>query len=394
MTPSLILDIVLVIGLVLYTIHGFRNGFALSIGGLLGFAAGAVAAFFAIPLVASWVPSTGWRVPAVLLAVLGLTALGQVLGSAIGRVIRGSLGKTPLRSLDRALGAVVNFVVAAIVISMLAFGLNSLGVPFLSTLIASSKVISTVDAVTPAPVRALEAQVRSLVAQDGLPRLFTAINPDTTVAVPAQTSGNTAQQDAAKSVVKITGNAYQCGQNQSGSGFVVSGNRVITNAHVVAGVANPVVEAPNGKSGTGKVVYFDPQNDLAVIAVNGLGTVPLTMGTNLPVGATAAFDGYPLGGPFSTAQAAVQQVSTVAVPNIYDADASEREVYYLSATVQEGNSGGPLVSTAGKVVGVIFAKSATSANLGFALTTTELEPVMQAAAGYSATVSSGHCTRG
>jgi S1-C subfamily serine protease len=394
MPGSLVLDLILCLLLLGYTIHGFRAGFVLSMAGIIGFVAGAVAAFFAIPLIASWVTAPQWRLPLILLAVVVLIGFGQAVGTSLGRLLRRSVDRTPLRIVDRVFGAIVTLVVAAIVTSMLAFGIGSLGVPFVSSAIASSGVVQTIDRITPDPVKALEAQVRGLVAQNGLPRLFEAIGSTANVPVPAAGAGTAAQQAAAASVVKITGNAYQCGQNQSGSGFIAARGRIITNAHVVAGVSEPVVEMPSGGAYTGRVVYFDGVHDLAVIAVNGLTTTALPLGPNLTQGEPAVFDGYPLGGPFVSAPAAVRGVNTVDVPDIYGANPTPRDVYYLSANVQEGNSGGPVLDASGRVAGVIFAKSATTASLGFAMTTDDLTPVVAEASSLSAAVSSGHCTRG
>jgi S1-C subfamily serine protease len=394
MPGSIILDVLLCLLLLTYTIYGFRAGFALSLAGIVGFVVGAIAAFFAIPLVAGWVSASQWRLPAIIGAIILLIGGGQAIGVALGRLIRRQVNKSPLRTLDRVLGAAVTLVVAAIVTSMLAFSLGSLGVPFVSQAIGSSAVVTTIDRITPDPIKSLEATVRSLVAQDGLPRLFDAIGTGAPVAVPSDGTATAAQQAAAQSVVKIVGNAYQCGQNQSGSGFVVSAGRVVTNAHVVAGVSEPVVESQGGGAWPGRVVYFDTANDLAVLAVPGLPTSPLSLGTDLGTGAKAVFDGYPLGGPFRSGPAAVQSVSTVEVPDIYGANPSPREVYYLAADVQEGNSGGPLLDSGGRVAGVVFAKSATAQHLGFAMTTGVLRPVVSQAPGLSAAVSSGYCTKG
>ncbi|MET4783085.1 MarP family serine protease [Glaciihabitans sp. UYNi722] len=394
MPGPIILDIALCLVLIAYTIYGFRAGFALSLASLLGLIVGAVAAFFAIPLVTGWVSASEWRLPAIIGAVILLLGLGQALGVGIGRAIKRGVNKSPLRLLDRLLGAVITLVVTAIVMSMIAFGLGSLGVPFVSQAIGSSAVVNTINRITPDPVKSLEATVRSLVAQDGLPRLLGAIGNGTPVAAPADGAATAAQQTAAQSVVKIVGNAFQCGQNQSGSGFVVSSGRVVTNAHVVAGVTEPVVQTQDGGAWSGRVVYFDTVNDLAVLAVSGLPTTPLNLGTDLAPGTKAVFDGFPLGGPFRSGPAAVQSTSTVDVADIYGANPSPRNVYYLAADVQEGNSGGPLLDSGGKVAGLVFAKSATSQHLGFAMTTGVLRPIVSQAASLSAAVSSGHCTRG
>ncbi len=62
--------------------------------------------------------------------------------------------------------------------------------------------------------------------------------------------------------------------------------------------------------------------------------------------------------------------------------------------MQPGNSGGPLLAPDGRVVGVIFAKSLDDPSTGYALTTTEVQPVLQAAASASTPVSTGSCVAG
>ncbi len=393
MTGSVILDLLLLLLLFAYTVYGFRRGFILSLASLVGIVAGAVAAFFSIPLVTQWVTTSQWRLPVILIVVVVLIAAGQAAGAAIGRLIRRGVDRTPLRVVDRVLGAAISLVASALVVSMLAFGFGSLGVPAVSQAIGSSAVVSTIDQVTPPAVKSVEAQVRSLFALDGLPRLFQALGSGSPLPIPSG-GATAAQQAAARSVVKITGNAYQCGQNQSGSGFVSSSGRVVTNAHVVAGVTEPVVLTPDGGTYTGRVVYFNAVQDLAVIAVPGLPTAPLPIGADLVTGETAVFDGYPLGGPFVSGPAAVQNVATIESPDIYGANPSPRQVYFLAANVQEGNSGGPVLDAAGSVAGLIFARSATTNNLGFAMTTQQLAPVVAKAQALTGPVSSGNCTRG
>ena len=211
----------------------------------------------------------------------------------------------------------MNLVVAALVMSMLAFSISSLGVPFVSQQLAESRVIRFIDGLTPNPVKTTMAQLRSAVIGDGIPRLIEGIGQEQQVAVPNANTDTPALNRAAGSVLKIAGTAFQCGQNQTGTGFVVSPGRVVTNAHVVAGVSQPVVEVPGGGAMPGRVVYFDGKRDLAVLAVDGLPTAPLPLSPDLPAGSTAAFAGYPHGGPFQSKPATVQDISTVLVPDIY-----------------------------------------------------------------------------
>ncbi|MGR0159325.1 MarP family serine protease [Paenarthrobacter nitroguajacolicus] len=388
-----ILDLALILMLLSYLIYGLRNGFMVTLGGIAGFVIGAIAAFVAVPLVSGWVTDSGWRLTATVGAAVVLIALGHGLGTMIGRKIRHAVRIKPLHAVDRLIGGVVSVVVAALVMSMLAFSISSLGVPFVSQQLAGSRVIRYIDTITPTPVKSTMAQLRSTVIGDGIPKLIEGIGPVTPVPVPNASTDTPALNQAAESVLKIAGTAFECGQNQTGSGFVVSPGRVVTNAHVVAGVSQPVVEVPDGGALPGRVVYFDPQRDIAVLAVDGLQSSPLPMSADLPEGSPAAFAGYPHGGPFQSKPATVQGISTIIVPDIYGDNPSPELVYKLAGDVQPGNSGGPLLTVQGEVAGLIFAKTTTDAALGFALTMADLEPVAAQASGLNSPVSPGQCTR-
>ena len=390
-----ILDVLLVIILLGYLFAGYRSGFVRSVSAFVGVAAGAVTAYFAIPLVNGWVAAPEWRVPAVVVVAIALILLGHTIGSSVGRVIRTRLKKTPLNLVDRVLGAAVNAVAAALIASLLAISVTSLGIPLFSQAIGASTVLRTITALTPDPVEAYLAELRSTVVDDGIPLITEALGGITTSPeLPLADTGTPALTEAARSVVRITGNAFECGQNQSGSGFVVAADRVVTNAHVVAGVTRPIVEVPGEGALPGSIVYFDPVKDLAVIAVDGLPASALELSPTLAVGATAVVDGYPYGGPFTTGPASVLSVATSSVADIYGGDTAPREIYTLAADVRSGNSGGPLLTESGAVAGVIFATSAELENVGYALTMAELNPVAAQATALSAPVGSGACTRG
>lgn len=393
MTESLVLDVLLVIALVGYLTYGLRNGLSSAIFAIAGVVAGIIAAFFATPFVSAWVPTPILRLVVTILVVIGLVTLGHALGAAIGRGIRRGIARSPLSGLDRLLGAVVTVVAAALAATVLSTSVAQLGVPVLSRAIAGSTVLRTIAVLTPDPVEAWLAQLRGTLAETGQP-LFTEAFGGGSPTIPQIDTGSAVLNAAAQSVVKITGNAFACGQSQSGTGFVVADDRVVTNAHVVAGVTEPVVEAPDGQALQGSVVYFDPEMDLAVILVPGLDPAPLALADTLPAGSDAAIEGYPFGGPFTAGGASVVSVSTANVPDIYGAATTQREVYTLAADVKEGNSGGPLLTVDGAVAGVVFARNAQTANVGYALTMSELDPVAAEAAGLSDTVGSGDCIRG
>ncbi|WP_324643104.1 MarP family serine protease [Pseudarthrobacter sp. LT1] len=386
-----VLDVVLILALLSYLVYGLRNGFLVTVGGLAGFAAGAIAAFFAVPLVSTFVEDPGWRLTAIIAAAVVLMALGHGLGTMVGRQLRGVVRIRPLRAVDRLVGGALNLVVSALVMSMLAFSVSSLGVPVVSQQLAESKVIRFIDGLTPTPVKATMAELRSTVIGNGIPTLLEGLDQGQAVQVPNTSTNTPALNRAAQSVLRIAGTAYECGQNQTGSGFVVSEDRVVTNAHVVAGVSQPVVEMPDGGAMPGRVVYFDTRRDLAVLAVDNLPSQPLQLSRDLPGGSQAAFAGYPHGGPFQSKPATVQDIATVLVPDIYGNNPAPEDIYRLAGDVQPGNSGGPLLTTDGQVAGVIFAKATSDAEVGFAITMNDLDPVAEQATSLSSPVSSGQC---
>jgi S1-C subfamily serine protease len=388
----LVVDIVLVLLLILAAVIGLRRGLLASLGLFAGIAVGAVAAYWIMPLVGVWVPDTGWRTLAVVASGILLLVVGAALGSALGRALRRGVDRIKLRVPERILGGVVSVAAAALAISFVGGALVSTGTPVISSALASSTVLRTIDTVTPAPIRATLAEVRGTVfGEDGLPRLGQLLAPSVQPTAPDVALDDPALTTAAQSVAKITGTAYACGITASGTGFAVSPDLVVTNAHVVAGVDQPVVELPGEPAREGRVVYFDAVDDLAVVAVDDLGATALPVVPTLTAGAAAVVQGYPHGGPFTSGAAQVLSVGTVDVPDIYEDSANPREIYSLSAVVRPGNSGGPLLTTDGEVAGVVFARAENDDDLGYAMTTTELTPVLAQLDTFDAAVPSGTC---
>ena len=392
MLAARLLDVFLILLFLVYLGEGWRSGFARSIGAIAGIIAGGIAAFFAIPFVAGIIPAPFWRTVITVAIGVALLVGGHAAGTAIGRAIRGRIQDGVLSGADRIFGALANLIASALVTALVAGSVGTLGIPLLSTAISDSWVLKGIDTITPEPVDAALARLRSIVLEEGLPSIGSALGGISgSPGLPDVDTGTEALAIAAQSVVRISGNAYACGQNQSGSGFVIATDRIVTNAHVVAGVPEPIVEAPNGQALDGRVVYFDPEDDLAVIAVSGLSVAPLDMTFNLGVGDEGVVDGYPFGGPFTTTPAEVLAVSTEQIADIYGQGTSAREVYSLATRVNPGNSGGPLLTTDGDIAGVVFARSATDGDLGYAMTNTELGPVVDQAPNLADAISPGTC---
>ncbi len=387
-----VLDLVVLFMLVLFFISGVRKGFFVTLGSIAGFVAGGVAAFFAIPLVSAWVSDPTWRLFAVIAAAVILIVAGQAIGAAIGNRIRLWLNLPALKGIDRLFGGIANTAVAALVISAIAFSVSSMGIGVVSQLISGSKVISAIRTATPDPVTRAMADARLLVMGRTIPELLEPFAPVTTAPTADSLPENAQLAQAAKSVVRIKGTAFACGVNQTGSGFVAAKNRVITNAHVVSGIREPVVETLSGEALPAQVVYFDAAKDLAVLSVENLNESPLSVGSPLGANEQAVFMGYPAGGPFSAEPATVQSMRNVSVQNIYGADPALMQVYQLAANVQQGNSGGPLMTQQGELIGVVFARAKDGLSVGYAIGMKEVQPVISKAESLTTAVSTGACS--
>ncbi|WP_337589192.1 MarP family serine protease [Arthrobacter alpinus] len=388
------LDAVLILWLLWQLIYGLKVGLVASLGGLAGFIAGAFGAFFAAPFISQYAPSPGWRTVMVIGSTIILIALGHTLGMKLGSAIGRAVKSDSIRAVNRVLGGALNVVVGSLVISIVAFGVGNLGIPLVSQLLGKSQVISRIEAWTPDPVKEAVAQGRSLVLKEGIPALLNPTGPNVEVAAPNADTNTPAWNAAAQSVMKISGTAFQCGQNQTGTGFVVSPGRVVTNAHVVAGVSMPMVQTQTQGALPARVVYFDAVKDLAVLAVDSLDAAPLSTAPTVARNTATAFAGYPLGGPLQVRPATVLSSGPMMVPDITGGAESAVDVYQLAGNVQSGNSGGPLLDTEGRVVGVVFAKATSTNNVGFALTMKEASPVIAAAPTLNSPVGSGSCKVG
>lgn len=386
----IVVDVLAVLILVGALVAGLQRGFFASIGTLVGLAAGAFAAYWLTPLVSSWVGSPAWRGPVVLAAAIGLLGVGAAAGAAVGAALRSGADRLKLRGIERFLGGLASVVVAALALALVAPALAVAGIPVVSSAVASSTVLRGIEVITPDPVDAALAELRGAVLDDGLPRLGALLGPGVDPAPPVALDDPELQR-AAASVARVSGTAYACGRGSTGSGFVIAPDRVVTNAHVVAGVDTPLVELPGVPAREGRIVYFDPIDDLAVIAVDDLGAEPLPFTSTLPAGTAAAIQGYPHGGPFTMVTAGVQSTGTATVPDIYGESWNPREIYSLEAEVRPGNSGGPLLTADGGVAGVVFARAEHDATVGYAMTMAELTPVAAQAPSLADEVSSGRC---
>lgn len=370
-----LLDIVLLVVALLFGISGYRQGFLVGALSFVGFLGGGILGAQVAPMLASSGPLSGLPRSATGLVIVFLAAsLGQVLASVIGAAVRRRVTWQPARIVDAVAGAAIS-VVALLLVSWLV-GTAVASSPFtaLASQVRRSQVLTEVDRAVPGGARGLFASFRRLVDERGFPQVFgdfvpTQVRPveppDTRVA------GSRTVAVARNRVFKITGVAPSCSRRIEGSGFLYARERVMTNAHVVAGVRSPVVQV-GGNRLKATVVLYDANRDIAVLAVPGLTGAPLAFAGRARTGDSAVVVGYPLDGPFRADAARIRGTQNAKGPNIYQSRTVVREIYALRARVRPGNSGGPLLDPRGAVYGVVFAAAADDAQTGYALTAREV----------------------
>lgn len=402
MSGGVVLDLLLVLLLASYAVTGYRQGLLVSVLSLVGFLGGGALGMWLLPTVlegSQWIMSHELvRVVAVVVGVFLVASVGQALLVSVGNRARSQVSARPLRILDALLGAVAVVMAAGVLIWFLAGAVRGGAPPPLARAIGESQVLRSIDRYVPPQTGRLFAGFRTMLDRNGFPRVFEGLAPEPIqpVAPPdAATPSAPAVAAAAKSIVKITGIAQACNRGQEGSGWVVAPEKVVTNAHVVAGMGQAQVQVQGlGRSYSAQVVAFDPARDLAVLDVPGLTAPPLAQGGVLGRGESAVVAGFPLDGPFRLDPARVRRTITATGSDIYGRPGVQREIYSLYARVEPGNSGGPLLSAGGQVVGVVFAKSLDDPSTGYALTLAEARPVLDAAVSDRTPVPTGACATG
>ena len=139
----------------------------------------------------------------------------------------------------------------------------------------------------------------------------------------------------------------------SGSGFVVAPGRILTNLHVVRGCSGVLARNAAGRRARAKVLRTDTTRDLALLEVPRDFGPALTFRNEPPVlrGETVVTYGFPLSGLLSSGPT-LTTGSVSALTGLRDTPLN----YTISAPVQPGNSGGPLLDAQAHVIGVVVAK--------------------------------------
>jgi S1-C subfamily serine protease len=398
--PVNVLDFLLILAAVWFAVIGYRQGFVVGIMSVVGFLGGGLAAVYLLPVI--WDAATDRAQPgsvAIVTAVaivIVCASVGQAFTTHLGNRLRTGITWSPARALDAGGGALVNVLAMLTVAWLIGSALATTTLPTIGREVRSSKVLLGVSRVVPPSADTWFTNFSDTLAQNGLPQVFGTFGSEPITSVPAPDPAlvnSSAVTTARRSIVKVVGTAPGCGKVLEGSGFVFAKDRVVTNAHVVGGVSEPTVQV----GGTGRlhdahVVLYDWQRDIAVLDVPGLDAPSLRLATrDERTRDDAIVAGFPENGPFDVRAARIRDRIEADGPDIYHRGTVHRDVYSLYATVRQGNSGGPLLTTSGQVAGVVFAKSLDDANTGYALTSDEIAPDLAAGRTASRQVDSESC---
>ncbi|TCC19592.1 MarP family serine protease [Kribbella speibonae] len=377
----------------LVAISGYVEGFVLGACATLGLLGGAAIGVWGVPKALDHFSPSVTVSFAALVLVVGLAALGRMLGALVGTKVRRQLSWRPIRFLDALGGAVLAAASVLIVAWVLGVAVSGARIPSVTSAVRGSEVLAKVDEVLPDSAdRALQS-FNDVVNTDLFPRFLDPFVPERIRETQPPDSAIARQQsvrDAYTRIAKVTGVA-SCSRGLEGSGFVYAPKRVMTNAHVVAGVSSPQVEV-NGKKYDAKVVVFDPETDIAVLYVPKMTEAPLAFDLTGKADDPAVVLGYPENGPFDSEPARIRSEERLRGPDIYGDKTVTREAFSIWASVRPGNSGGPLLSAKGVVYGVVFAASVEDNRTGYVLTAQQVAADARAGANATQEVSTQSCT--
>ena len=392
------LDLILIAIVVAFAVSGYRQGFIVGVLSFLGFVGGALLGAEFGPAISRALVGgqTQQDVVAVVLLV-GFAVIGQFIASSIGAAMRSTVTWRSATVADSVGGSVVSMISVLLIAWVVGSVLNGSPYPVVDQQVNNSLTLQTLDKFMPTPAKTMFSDFRRMLANNSTyAQVFSGIGAERILAIPAPDPGvvdSAGFRTAADRVVRVQGVAPSCQRSIEGSGFVISRNHIMTNAHVVAGVTeHQTVTTPSGQTLAATVVYYDPQVDVAVLYVPGLNLSPLRFAGQANPGDNAVVAGYPLDAQtLHAVPARIGGIQNAQGPNIYQTATVTRQIYEIRAVVESGNSGGPLLSPNGTVYGVVFAAAVGVNDTGFALTAAQVHAGAQAGERSTAAVSTMGC---
>ena len=378
-----VLDGVLLLLLLYVLIRGWRQGAVSQIAAFGGFALGLLVGVWAAPQISrSFVDGPG---PSAVLLTLGVllvaVLIGQGVGVGIGLRLHRTVHRLGVGAVDRAAGVGVGALGLLLVVWLLSGVLAQGPFPSLAQQVRGSQVVQALDDALP-PSPDVVGAISTYLDHQGFPQVFVGPGRGITAPPVPPTADQAVQAAAAAgqpSTVQIRGLGCR-GTIGAGSGFVTQPGFVVTNAHVIAGFDELRVRDAAGEHPAAPI-HFDPALDIAVLAVPDV-QAPAIGWTD--AAATRGTEGATLGFPGGQAQmvvrpATVQSRIEAVGRDIYGEGRVRREILALAAPVERGDSGGPFVTSGGRVGGVVFAGDPGDRDNGYALTVEQVRPGVEGA---------------
>lgn len=363
------LDWVLVLIVLMYGLVGYWQGLIAGACGVIGLLLGGWVGIVVAPKVMGHEGSVATSLGA-LFIVIASASIGMAALQYAGVQLRDRLLWHPVRILDHVGGSALSAAAALVVawaLGVAVQGATQLG--SLSREVRGSTILGDVNSLMPGSALGLLNRFNDLIASSDFPQYLDPYAPERIVSTgpvdPAILS-NPAIRRAEASVYKLRG-ANSCGRGVEGTGFLIGPGALMTNAHVVAGVGQPTVQI-DGTTVDARVVYYNPDVDIAILHFYGNSGTPLHLTGNASPDEKVAILGYPEDGPFNVQAARIRAEQRLRSQNIYGKGTVLRDTFSLRGLIRPGNSGGPVVDTDGRVVGVVFAASVTDTSTGYALT--------------------------
>jgi S1-C subfamily serine protease len=387
-----VLDWLLIVLVLAYALSGYWQGFVTGAFATTGLVLGGLLGVWLAPIVLGDAnPSLFVSLGALFIVILA-ASLGQALLQFSGARVRDRITWQPVRALDAVGGAALSAIAVLLVSWALGVAVAGAGLGGVSPMVRNSAVLAWVDHRLPDSADVVLNAFNNVVGTTFFPRYLEPFAPERIVEVgpgPRRLLTDPDVQAAGPAVLKVRGE-NDCGRGVEGTGFVYSPGRLMTNAHVVAGVDSPEVTV-NGSSEQAEVVYYNPDLDLAVLELDTSGVPSLEFDREAKQEDGVAILGYPQDGPFKVQPGRIRAEQRLRSPNIYGDGTVLREVFSLRGLVRPGNSGGPIVSSAGDVVGVVFAASVTDRDTGYAITADQVGRSATIGISNDSPVSTGEC---
>ena len=387
-----LLDWFLLVVVLAYALSGYWQGFVTGAFATTGLLLGGLLGIWLAPLTLGNAQPSLWVSLGALFIVIVSATVGQALLQYAGARIRDRITWQPIRAVDAVGGAALSALAVLLVAWALGVAISGSRLGSVTPLVRESTILAKVDTTLPMGANQVLKAFDNVVGTTFFPRYLEPFAPERIVTVrpgPKRLLTDPDVADAEQSVLKVR-STNSCGRGVEGSGFLFSDDRLMTNAHVVAGVDRPEVVVGDSVV-QASVVHYDPRTDVAVLALDDGGLPLLAFDPDAVARDGVAILGYPQDGPYDVRSARIRSVQRLRSPDIYGSGSVLREVFSLRGLVRPGNSGGPIVSSGGDVVGVVFAASVTDPDTGYALTSGQV--AQSAAAGITGTapVDTGEC---